>query len=113
MKILDNLKKVFEANFKEVFTGNTFNLFAFSKITNVFLEKDGEKLLINLKKADENQKQQVKKILDESRENDEEGFLTKRNITKTKKIKKNLPKEKDKGLLNFYKEKISDDIYEA
>jgi len=113
MKILDNLKKVFESNFKEVFTGNTFKFFDFSKTANYFLEKDGEKLLVNLNKADPEEKQKFKEILDDSIQNYDEGLLTTKNVNKTKQIKKNLPKQKDEELLNFYKEKISGDIYKA
>ncbi len=113
MKILENLKKAFESSFGDVFTNNTFKLFDFSKTINNFIEKDGEKLLINLDKANPEEKQNFKKVLDDSIQNDNEGFLTTKNVIKTKQIKRNLPRQKDEELLNFYKDKISEDIYRA
>lgn len=114
MKILDNLRKVFENKFRDLFANNTFKLFDFSKNSNYILEtKDGEKLLIDLSKTNDIEKKAIKEIIDNSIQNEEEVFLTNKDSKKTEQIKRNLPKNIDNELLNFYKDKLNSDILKA
>lgn len=114
MKILDNLKKVFESKFRDLFANNTFKLFDFSRNSTYTLEtKDGEKLLIDLTKSDDTEKKAIKEILDNSIQNDGELFLTNKDAKKTEQIKRNLPKDTDDELLNFYSDKLNSDTLKA
>jgi|GEM_PF-1725895 len=114
MKLLDNLKKIFDAKFSDVLNGTRISLFDFSRnTTNVVEEKNRGILSIDVSKASSKEKQLIKELfLDVNFQ--EKGFLlTDKSSEKTIQIKENLPKGDDKKLLQFYKDKLSPEIYDA
>ena len=61
MKILDNLKTIFESKFRDLFSNNKITIFDFSRNTQNVLEiKEGEKLSIDYSKATEQEKKLIK-----------------------------------------------------
>lgn len=114
MTILENLKKVFEGKSGDILSNNNITFFNFSKNTNEVVEvKDGNKLVIDLSKANEEQKKQVKNILDLIVQSENEVFLMDHSSEKTLKIKRSLPQGESEELLKFYKEKLNPEMYKA
>lgn len=114
MKLLDNLKKIFEAKFSDFLNGNRFSLFDFSRNTTYVLEEKKKGVLsIDVSKATPEENRLIKeKFLDVNFQ--EKGFLlTDKSSEKTSQIKENLPKGDDKKLLQFYKDKLSPEMYDA
>lgn len=114
MTILENLKKVFEGKFRDILSYNNITVFNFSKNTSETVEvKDGNKLVIDLSKATEDEKKLVKNILDSRVQSENEAFLMDHSSEKTLKIKQNLPCGESEELLKFYKDKLKPEMYKA
>jgi len=114
MKILDKLMNLVDAKFKEVLSKNKIILFDFSRNTkNLFEIKEGGKLSIDMNKATEEQKKLFKEQIIDAEFDDAGNFLTSRANNKTRQIKNNLPTESDEEILNFYKDKLSYDMWKA
>lgn len=115
MKILDNLKTIFEGKFGDILNNNKIVLFDFSKNTNTTLELKGEnKLSIDISKATPEEKRLLKRdIIDTTVQEAEDAFLINNSSEKTKQIRRNLPKGEDEEVLNFYKDKLKPDMYKA
>jgi len=115
MGILERLKSIFEGKFGDIFANNTIKLFDFSRNTNHVLElREGQKIGIDLSKATEEEKKRIKsEILDFVVQNENDLFLTEKIAQKTDKIKRNLPEDKDKEILSFYREKLKPQMYKA
>ncbi len=116
MTILENLKKVFEGKFGDVLSHNNITIFNFSRNTNEIVEvKEGNKLVIDLSKATEEEKKQVKSILDSRVQSENEAFLMDHSSEKTLKIKQSLPQPngESENLLKFYKDKLKPEWYKA
>jgi len=115
MKILDKLRSLFEAKFGDIFNNNTIKFFDFSRNTNHVIElKDGERISVDISKANEEEKIKIKsEILDYIIQDDNELFLTNITAEKTNKIKRNLPEDDEKELLLFYRDKLNPDMYKA
>jgi len=115
VKILDNLKKIFETKFRDIFTGNTITLFDFSRNTeNVIELKEGNKLAIDISKATEEEKKKLKEeVLDLIVQDQDQVFLMDKSSQKTERIKGNLPTGEDETLLKFYKDKLDPEMYKA
>lgn len=112
--ILENLKKVFEGKFGDVLSHNNITLFNFSRNTNETVEvKEGNKLVIDLSKATEEEKRLVKNILDSRVQGENEAFLMDHSSEKTLKIKQSLPHGESEELLRFYKDKLKPEMYKA
>ncbi len=114
MKLFDNLKKIFEAKFSDLLNNNKFVLFDFSRNPTYVLEKNNDGVLnIDMSKATSEEKKLIKEqVLDVSFK--ERGFLlTDKSSEKTTQIKENLPKGDDKKLLQFYRDKLSPEMYDA
>lgn len=95
---------------------NKFVFFDFSKnVTNVIEERDeGKTLYIDLEKATSREKELIKsEIIDQGIQKEDEIFFLQESTEKTTRIKKNLPEEKDKDLLDFYKDKLKYDWVRA
>ncbi len=114
MTILENLKKVFEGKFGDVLSNNNITFFNFSRNTNETVEvKDGNKLVIDISKATEEEKKLVKNILDTRVQSENEAFLMDHSSEKTLKIKQSLPHGESEELLKFYKDKLKPEMYKA
>ncbi len=115
MSILDKLKTLFEGKFGDIFTNNTIKLFDFSKnVSNVLELKDGQRLGLDVSKATQEEKKQIKKeIIDVIVQNQDEALFLNKSEQKTKQIKRNLPIYTDKELLKFYKDKLNPDMFKA
>jgi len=115
MKILDKLKNIFDAKFRDLLANNTIKFFDFSKnVNNVIELKEGEKIGLDISKATDDEKRRIKEeILDFIVHNENDIFLTNKTAEKTNKIKRNLPQDKDKELLSFYRNKLNPDIHKA
>ena len=114
MTILENLKKIFEGKFGDILSHNNITLFNFSKNINETVEvKDGNKLDIDLSKATEEEKKQVRNVLDSRVQSENEAFLMDHSSEKTLKIKQSLPYGESEELLKFYKDKLKPDMYKA
>jgi len=112
--ILENLKKVFEGKFGDVLSHNNITFFNFSRNSSETVEvKDGNKLVIDISKATEEEKKLVKNILDSRVQRENEAFLMDHSSEKTLKIKENLPIGESEELLKFYKDKLKPDMYKA
>jgi len=119
INVLDKLKTIFKGKVGNIFSdnkNNKFVLFDFSRnTTNVLevklIEGVKQKLAIDLSKANDEEKKEVKKLLDEEKD-DNKAILTNNSVSKTKEIKRGLS-EIDNTLLDYYKNKISSDMYEA
>ena len=114
MTILENLKKVFEGKFGDILSHNNITLFNFSRNTNETVEvKGGNKLVIDISKATEEEKKLVKNILDSRVQSENEAFLMDHSSEKTLKIKRSLPFGESEELLKFYKDKLKPEMYKA
>lgn len=115
MKFLDILKTIFGGKLNDLLSNNKITVFDFSRNSTTVLEvKEGSKLSIDIGKATEKEKKQIKKeIIDVIVQKDEDAFLTDSSSRKTEQIFKNLPKRKDKELLAFYKDKLHPDMFRA
>ena len=112
--VLEKLKKIFETNFSDIFKNANIKIFDFSNNDNRVLEVKGDKLGLDISKASEDERKLIKEeILDFIIQKQDELFLTSKINDKTRKIERNLPEEKDKELLRFYKDKLNPDIYNA
>jgi len=112
--ILENLKKVFEGKFGDILSHNNITLFNFSRNTNETVEvKGGNKLVIDISKATEEEKKLVKNILDSRVQSENEAFLMDHSSEKTLKIKRSLPFGESEELLKFYKDKLKPEMYKA
>ena len=114
MTILANLKKVFEGKSGDILSHNNITIFNFSRNTNETVEvKDGNKLVIDLSKATEEEKKLVKNILDSEVQSNNEAFLMDHSSEKTLKIKQNLLHGESEELLKFYKDKLKPEMNKA
>lgn len=114
MSFLDKLKNFCEANFGDIFSNNKITLFSIATNQTKPLEvKDGNRLIIDLKKFNEEDRIKIKELIDSSIQEEDSPFLTEKSAEKVKQIKKNLPKLNDKELLFFYKDKINSEMYGA
>lgn len=114
MTILENLTRVFEGKFRDILSHNNITFFNFSRNTNETVEvKDGNKLVIDLSKATEEEKKLVKNILDSRVQSENEAFLMDHSSEKTLKIKLSLPHGESEELLKFYKDKLKPEMYKA
>ncbi len=114
MEILDKLKTLFESKFRDIFSNNTIKFFDFSKnVENVLELEDGQRLKIDLNRATDIEKKALKEIIDFTVQNEEETFLTNKDSKKTEQIRRNLPKNIDDELLNFYNDKLNADMLKA
>lgn len=114
MTILENLKRVFEGKFGDILSNNSITFFNFSRNTHETVEvKEGNKLVIDLSKATDEEKKLVKNILDSRVQSENEAFLMDHSSEKTIKIKKSLPRGESEELLKFYKEKLKPETYKA
>lgn len=115
MNLFEKLKNIFEAKFSNIFNNNCFILFDFSKNTTELLEvKEGNKLSIDLTRASIEEKKQIKEeIIDYNVRTQEETFLVTPSSTNVKKIKRNLPEGTEQELLDFYKDKLTPEMYKA
>ncbi|MEK6853523.1 MAG: hypothetical protein AABX64_02460 [Nanoarchaeota archaeon] len=113
--ILDKLKTIFHGKFDDILSNNNIKIFDFSKNTTNILEiKDGQKLDIDLGKANAEEKKLVKeRIIDLMVQSENGAFLSADSFQKTKKIKSNLPTGEDEELLKFYKDKLKLEMYKA
>lgn len=115
MKILDNLKKIFEAKFSDILNNTKITIFDFSRNTNNTLEiKNESTLSIDLSKVTLEEKNKIKRdVIDVAIQEENEPFLSDKSKEKTEKIKENLPKDDDQQLLKFYRDKLPLDLYKA
>lgn len=114
MTILENLKKIFEGKFGDVLSNNSITIFNFSRNASETVEvKDGNKLVIDLSKATEEEKKLVKTVLDSRVQSENEAFLMDHSSEKTLKIKQSLPSGESEELLKFYKDKLKPEMYKA
>lgn len=114
MKILDNLKTLFEGKIKEILSNNKITIVDFSRnTTNLFEVKDEGKLCIDISKAEAEERKLIKTKVIDVEFNNTGSFLNDKSNEKTKQIHRNLPIGADEELLNFYKDKLNPDIYKA
>ncbi|MEK6962978.1 MAG: hypothetical protein AABX70_01030 [Nanoarchaeota archaeon] len=118
MNILDNLKKIFETKFRDLFSNNKIDkivIFDFSKNPKNVLElKEDNRLSIDLSKATDEEKKSIKKnVIDVIVQGKNEVFLGSKSLEKTKQIKSNLPNKEDEELLKFYKDKLKPSMNKA
>ncbi len=114
MTIFDKLKNIFEGKFKDVFKDNKFAIFDFSKNNTYVIEPKGTNILsIDLSKAVPEEKKQIKEVIDYSIQKDQEALLNSRSHELTERIHKNLPRNADIELLEFYKGKLVPEMYNA
>ena len=115
MKILDNLKNIFDTKFSDIFKNNKFTLFDFSKNQSTTLEvKEGGILSIDLSEASPEEQRKLKEgVIDVVVQQNEDVLLSDKSKLKTTTIKNNLPDETDKRILDFYKDKLNPDMYKA
>lgn len=114
MTILENLKKIFEGKFRDVFSNNNITLFNFSKNSNEAVEvKDGNKLVLDLSKVTDEEKKSLKNLLDSQMQRENEIFLIDHSSEKMLKIKRSLPSGESEELLKFYKDKLKPEMYKA
>jgi len=115
LTLFERLKTIFEGKFRDIFSNNTITLFDFSRNNEHVIEvKEGNRLTLDLSKANDEEKKQVKEnILDLLVQRQEELFLIDDSSQKTQKIKQNLPNDDDELLLKFYKDKLKPEIYKA
>ncbi len=116
MNLLEKLRNIFEAKFSDIFNNNRITLFDFSKnINNNVLEiKEGNKLSVDLTNASIEEKKRVKEeIIDYTVQTEEAAFLVKPSSTNVKKVKENLPEGTEQELLEFYKDKLTPEMYTA
>ncbi len=115
MKILDNLKRIFETKFSNFFNNINVTLIDFSRnTTNVLELKEGGILSIDLSKTTSQEKLLLKQnVVDVTVQKDKQVFLNRKSASKVNQIKQNLPLEKDQKLLEFYKDKLRPEMYKA
>lgn len=114
MIILDKLKSIFEGKFRDILSNNHITLFSFSRNTKNVLEvKENEKLSMDLSKATAQEKKLIKENIIDTEFHEKGIFLNDATVGKTEQIKRNLPREKDIKLLEFYKDKLAPDMYKA
>ena len=114
MTILENLKTVFEGKLGDVLSHNNITFFNFSRNTNETIEvKDGNKLVIDISKATEEERKKIRNILDSRVQSENEAFLMDHSSGKTLKIKQSLPSGESEELLKFYKDKLKPEMYKA
>lgn len=113
--IFDKLKTIFNGKFGDIFSNNNITLFDFSRNSTEVLEvKEGNKLILDVSKADEAQKRLIKeKIIDSIVQQQNETFMLSNSAKKTESIKLNLPVGDDEDLLKFYKDKLKPEMYQA
>lgn len=114
MKILDNLKKIFDTRFSDLFNNVNIKLIDFSRNTKYVLEIKNKKLSLDLSKATPEEKKLIKeKIIDVAVQEENQTFLSDSSVKKAKQIKSNLPEKDDEELLKFYKDKLPPDMQNA
>lgn len=113
MTILDKLKSIFEGKFGDVFSNNKFNIYILSGNPKNTLELNKEKISIDISKATAQEKKLIKENIIDADFHEKGIFLTDATVEKTRQIKRNLPRETDLELLEFYKDKLSPDMYKA
>lgn len=114
MNLLDNLKKIFEAKFSDFLNGNRFSLFDLSRNTTYVLEEKNKGVLsIDVSKATPKERQLIKEQFLDVNFQEKGLLLTDKSSEKTTQIKENLPEGDDKKLLQFYRDKLSPEMYDA
>jgi len=113
--VFEKLKTIFEAKFSNSFNNNRISLFNFSKnSTSLFEIRGGNRLSLDLTHANPEEKKQVKeKIIDYATQIEKEAFLVNPSLITIKKVKENLPDEAEQKLLEFYKDKLTPEMYTA
>ncbi|MCK5176894.1 MAG: hypothetical protein KAQ92_04160, partial [Candidatus Aenigmarchaeota archaeon] len=114
MKILDNLKKIFDTKFSDILNNNKIVFLDFSKNNNYVLEKKSEdKLSIDISKATPKEKKLIKENILDVNFQEKGNLLKNSSYEKTKQIKESLPESDDKKLLEFYRDKLTPEMYYA
>ncbi len=113
--IFDKLKTIFEGKFGDILSNNKTTFFDFSRnTTNVLELKDGNRLILDIRKANDQEKKLIKeKIIDLIIQQQNETFMLYNSVEKTEMIKSNLPAGDDEDLLKFYKDKLEPEMYQA
>jgi len=109
----DELKRIFETKFRDLFSNNTITIFKFTKNEKQVIEIKENTLSLDLSKSNDQEKKSIKGLLDFIVQGKEEIFLNSLSSEKTQSIKNNLPDQSDKSLLDFYKDKLNPDMYKA
>lgn len=115
MSLLDILKTIFGGKSGDVLSNNKIKvtLFNFSKTNHNTIEQKGDIFSIDLSKATPEERILLfQKVI--NTDFDKNGtLLISKTPEKTLLIKRNLPKEDDADLLDFYKDKLTPDMYKA